>query len=302
MLEKSLNSENEEEYDNNDFRYEIIILSIFCFLLISNWLSLECLYEYQSLFTIHRYINNWFSIYFPIQISSIFLFILDFLSIIIITVSCNFFILNTIIILVKKEGRTAIHKLPRMIFIPILLNSFLFLFGKIVFRKNSIFFYFLGLLLDLISLFPLLKINIDKNLKNNYFSINYPNDIIKEIFEGYFFEILLALDFYYSFYALTQIIDFFTYNLYIDNYLGIITNLLFGIVSLYIIFELKNNAFTLFMGLIFGGIFHFQFTIRPQEREEINLGNGELILSCFFLICFFIESIYIIIYKCQNKN
>ncbi len=303
MLEKSLTMDNEEDYNNNNYSYEIIILLIFCFLLISNWLSFEWLYEYQFIFTIYRYINYKFSIYFPLQISSFFLFILDFLSIIIITISCNYFILKIVIIIITKKEREIVRKLPRNIFIPILLNSILFFYGKIIYKMNSMlyFFYFIGLCLDLISLFSLLKINIDKNLKKEYFQINYPEDFIKIIFEDYFFEILLAIDFYYCFYVSIQLIYYFTNNMQIENYLGIITNLFFGLVSIYIIYELKNNVFTIFMGIIFGGILHFQFTIRQEEKEEINLGNGEKILSTIFLFCFFIEFLYIIFYKYNNQ-
>lgn len=305
MLNKSLKFEDkdEEEKKINDYGYELIILLIFSLLLLLSWLSFKWLYEYQYIFTIYRYINLGFSIYFPIQISSFFLYAFNFILIIIISIICNFFIVKIIIMIINKENNELFRQLPKIIFIPIILNSFLFSIGKIIYKYyyTSHFYYYISLCLDLISFFSLIKINLNKIKKDYYFQIDFDNNFVKDIFEGYFFEILLALDLYYCFYVTCQIIYYYCGNLRIENYLGINANLFLGIVSIYIIYELKNNFFTILMGIIFGGILHFQFTIRPQEREEINLGDGEKLLSGIFLFCFLIEFLYIIFYKYQKN-
>ena len=305
MLNKSLKFEDkkeEEEKKINDYCYELIILFIFSILLLLSWFSFKWLYEYQYIFTIYRYINLGFSIYFPIQISSLFLYVFNFILIIIISIICNYFIVKIIMTIINKENNELFSQLPRIIFIPILINSFLFSIGKIIYKNYSTshFFYYISLCLDLISLFSLIIINLNKIKKDYYFQIDFNNNFVKDIFEGYFFEILLALDLYYCFYVTCQIIYYYCGNLRIENYLGINANLFLGIVSIYIIYELKNNFFTILMGIIFGGILHFQFTIRPQEREEINLGDGEKLLSGIFLFCFLIEFLYIIFYKYQK--
>ena len=88
----------------------------------------------------------------------------------------------------------------------------------------------------------------------------------------------------------------------IDNYLGIVANIFFGLICLYIIFTIKSFVMPILNFIIFLGIFHFQFTIRKEEREEINLGNGEMILSLVFLLCCFFEFLCVGIYKYQNIN
>ena len=298
------NKEEEKENTNNNYAYQILIIILFSFLLILSWLSLKWLYEYQFIFTFHRYINLGFSIYFPIQASSFVLYLINLIAIIIITISSNYFIINNIIYIYKKENNQSFYKLPNLVIIPILLNSFLFLLGRIVYAYYSFshYFYFVGLCLCFISLFSLIKLLFDKKLTNNYFQINFKISFVKVIFEECFFEMLMVLDLYYYFYVICQIIFCFTNNLNIENYLGIIANLFFGIVSIYIIFELKSISFLIYICLIFFGIEYFQFTIRPEEKEEINLSNGEKILSGIFLFCFFLEFIYIILYKYQNKK
>ena len=210
----------------------------------------------------------------------------------------------------KKENNIQFDKLPKIIFLPILIYSFLFLIANFIYKSNYSYYYFyFGFLLGLISCFSLLKINIDKRIVNdNYFNLNYENDFVKLFFENFFFEILLGFNIYYLFYVISQIIYYFTSDLLIENYLGIVANIFFGIVCSYINCVLKSIIFfsinyyainiSLLNIIIYLGIFHFQFTIRREEREEINLGNGEIILSVIFILCYLIESIYIILYKC----
>ena len=296
---KKRNKEEEKENTSNNYAYQLLNIFLFSFILILSWLSLKWLYEYQFIFTFHRYINLGFSIYFPIQVSSFVLYLITVIAIILITISSNYFIVNNIIHIYKKENDQSFDKFPNLVIIPILLNSFLFLLGRIVYEYYSFshYFYFLGLFLCFISLLSLIKLMFDKKLNNHYFQINFKISFVKVIFEDYFFEMLLVLDLYYYFYVICQIIFCFTSNLNIENYLGIIANLFFGIVSIYIIFEMKSISFLIYICLIFLGIELFQFTIRPEEKEEINLSNGEKISSGIFLFCFFIEFIYIILYK-----
>jgi hypothetical protein len=303
---KLKNSEEEEEkIDFNDNLNKILLITLFSLLLLLSWLSLKWLYEDQMIFTFHRYINLGFSIYFPIQVSSFVFYLLTIIMILLITISSKYYIINNIINLYKKENvNNKSDIIPKAIYIPIFCNSLLILLGKItyIYYKNSHYFYYVGLCICCISFFSLLKLNLNKQLNNIYFQINCRNSFLRAIYEDYLFNVFLVFDFYYLFYVICQIIVCYTNNLNIEHFLGITANLFFGIVSVFIIFELKSINILLLIFIIFAGIEKFQFTIRAEEREEINLGNGELILSCFFLICFFIESIYIIIYKCQNKN
>lgn len=293
--------ENENETDRINYLSEMIIFSSFFSLLIQSLLSIKWLYEYRNIFTIHRYINTHFSLYFPIQISSSFLYILDFLLILILIIPCNYFIIKKLINIVKKQNIDSFEKMPKIIIVPIISNSFLFLLGKVIYYHHSLRknLYYIGLVVDLISLFSLLKINLEKNIEKNFFQIKYESNFIKDIFEKYFFEILLGFNLYYLFYVICQIFDFFFDNLNIDNYLGIIANTFFGIVCICINFELKSIFFSNFIIIIFFGIFHFQFSIRLEERKEINLGNGEKMLSIISIFCNFFEILYIF-YKNEN--
>ena len=301
---------NKNKKNNNVFLYDILNVSSFSLLFILSWFSLKWLHLYQYIFTIHRYINYGFSIYFPIQVSSLFLYIINVIIIVIITLSYIYYILIFIIKILKKDSievnnefEIINEKLSKISFIPILLNSILLLIGKIIYQNyyKSLYFYFIGLFLGLLSLFTLLKINLEEKFVNNS-QINTEINIFYIIFKEYFFQILLAIDLYYCFYVICQIISYLINNYEIQNFLGIIANLSLGIVSIYINYKLKSIGNSFFFGILYSGILYFQFTIRPQEREEIKLGCGEALLSGIFLFFCFIEFFYNIVYKFTSDN
>ena len=303
---------NKIKKNNNDFIYDILNVSSFSLLFILSWFSLKWLHLYQYIFTIHRYINYGFSIYFPIQVSSLFLYIIDVIIIVIITLSYIYYIIIFIIKILKKDSiednneyefDIINNKLSKIEFIPILLNSILLLIGKIIYQNyyKSQYFFFIGLALGLLALFTLLKINLEEKFVN-YSPINHEINIFYIIFKEYFFQILLAIDLYYCFYVICQIISYLINSYEIQNFLGIIANLSLGIVSLYINFKLKSIGNSFFFGILYSGILYFQFTIRPQEREEIKLGYDEALLSGIFLFFCFIEFFYNIVYKYTNDN
>ena len=257
---------NKNKNNNNLFFYDILNVSSFSLLFILSWFSLKWLHLYQYIFTIHRYINYGEE-----------------------NNEYEFGIIN--------------DKLSKIAFAPILLNSILLLIGKIIYQNyyKSQYFFFIGLILGLLSLFILLKINLEEKLVTNS-KINDEINIFYIIFKEYFFQLLLAIDLYYCFYVICQIISYLINNYEIQNFLGIIANLSLGIVSIYINYKLKSIGNSLFFGILFSGILYFQFTIRPQEREEIKLGYGEALLSGIFLFFSFIEFFYNIIYKYTSDN
>ena len=112
---------------------------------------------------------------------------------------------------------------------------------------------------------------------------------------------MIALDLYYLFYVTCQIIFYFYGSYDIKIYLGIIVNFCMGIVGTYICYKLKNMVIAFLFEIIFNGIiiFHY-YNFSKKERDNINLNSGEVFVSCFFIIGFLIELIYIFIYK-RNK-
>ena len=300
QLRNSEEENDEENFNINKYLFEIIIAIFFCFLLFLSWLSLKWLNDYQYIFTIHRYTNYNFSLYFPIQISSAGLYILDIYLIIVITRVCNYFIIEIIFKIINKECYEIFDRTPKIIIIPIIINCILFYLGKLINDnfEDRYYYYYIGFPLVSISLFFLLKINFEKKLERKYFQINYESPDLEEFFEEYFYELLLALNLYYFFYVLCQIIYYFTYDLNIENYLGIIADLFYGLVNLYIIWKIDSNIFSTLIMIIFTGIFIFQFSIRDEERKELNLGRGEMILSGIFMCSSFIETTYINLMKC----
>ena len=221
---------------------------------------------------------------------------------IIITFICSFFITKLILYILRKRTNKLFKQNPILISIPLILNSLLFLLGIIIKNNNeSLNFYYIGLTVDFISLFALLKINFDKKMKHNFFNINYDNEFIGKVFEDYLFEILLALDLYYCYYVIFQIIYLYSnYNTEILNFSGIVINFSMGLVSLYTNFNLKSIGFNIMYFIIYLGIFIFQFTIREEERKEYQVGYGEIISSLIFLIYFFVENIYLICMNIDN--
>jgi len=307
MSEESLkfgNSKKQNKYCSNesDVFTEIIMLFVFSFFLILSWLGFFKLLQFQYIFTIYRYINHSFSIYFPIQLTSNFLILIFLFTEIIITLISTFFIIKLIAIILKKRTNKLFKKKPILISIPIISNSLLFLLGILIKNNNeSLNFYYIGLIIDEVSLFALLKINFDKKINHNFFNIHYDNDFMGKAFEDYLFEILLALDLYYCYYVIFQIIFLQSnYNIEILNFSGIVMNVLMGLVSLYINFNLKSIGFNIMYFIIYLGIFFFQFTIREEERKEYQVGYGEVVASLIFLIYLFIENIYLICINIEN--
>ena len=307
MSEESLkfgNSKKQNKYCSNesDVFTEIIMLFVFSFFLILSWLGFFKLLQFQYIFTIYRYINHSFSTYFPIQLTSNFLILIFLFTEIIITLISTFFIIKLIAIILKKRTNKLFKKKPILISIPIISNSLLFLLGILIKNNNeSLNFYYIGLIIDEVSLFALLKINFDKKINHNFFNIDYDNDFMGKAFEDYLFEILLALDLYYCYYVIFQIIYFYSnYNTEILNFSGIVINFSMGLVSLYINFNLKSIGFNIMYFIIYLGIFIFQFTIREEERKEYQVGYGEIISSLIFLIYFFVGNIYLICMNIDN--
>lgn len=307
MSEESLkfgNSKKQNKYCSNESGVftEIIMLFVFSFFLILSWLGFFKLLQFQYIFTIYRYINHSFSTYFPIQLNSNFLILLFLFTEFIITFISTFFIIKLIAIILKKRTNKLFKKKPILISIPIISNSLLFLLGILIKNDNeSLNFYYIGLIIDEVSLFALLKINFDKKINHNFFNIDYDNDFMGKAFEDYLFEILLALDLYYCYYVIFQIIYLYSnYNTEILNFSGIVINFSMGLVSLYTNFNLKSIGFNIMYFIIYLGIFIFQFTIREEERKEYQVGYGEIISSLIFLIYFFVENIYLICMNIDN--
>ena len=291
----------ESNKDTSGVMSEINMFFIFTIFLILSWLGLIKLYQYKYIFTIYRYNNITFSSYFPIQISSTCLLIMTLIIVLIISISCIFFIFKLIINLLKKERTKIFNKMPIIISIPIILNSLLFLLGIIIQNNNEILYFYSGLSIVSISLFVLLKINFDKKIKSDVFMINYESDCMKFFFENVLFEILLAFDIYYCYYVIFQIIYHLShYSIDILNFSGIITNLSLGLTSLFTNYKLKSIGFNLIYLFIYLGIFIFQCTIGTKERVEFRIGYEEMILSAIFFITFIVEFAYITCFDVEN--
>ena len=287
--------------DTSGVMAEINMFFIFTIFLILSWLGLIKLYQYKYIFTIYRYNNITFSSYFPIQISSTCLLIMTLIIVLIISISCIFFIFKLIINLLKKERTKIFNKMPIIISIPIILNSLLFLLGIIIQNNNEILYFYSGLSIVSISLFVLLKINFDKKIKSDVFMINYESDCMKFFFENVLFEILLAFNIYYCYYVIFQIIYHLShYSIDILNFSGIIINLSLGLTSLFTNYKLKSIGFNLIYLFIYLGIFIFQCTIGTKERVEFRIGYEEMILSAIFFITFIAEFAYIICFDVEN--
>ena len=287
--------------DTSGVMAEINMFFILTIFLILSWLGLIKLYQYKYIFTIYRYNNITFSSYFPIQISSTCLLIMTLIIVLIISISCIFFIFKLIINLLKKERTKIFNKMPIIISIPIILNSLLFLLGIIIQNNNEILYFYSGLSIVSISLFVLLKINFDKKIKSDVFMINYESDCMKFFFENVLFEILLAFDIYYCYYVIFQIIYHLShYSIDILNFSGIIINLSLGLTSLFTNYKLKSIGFNLIYLFIYLGIFIFQCTIGTKERVEFRIGYEEMILSAIFFITFIAEFAYITCFDVDN--
>ena len=287
--------------DTSGVMAEINMFFIFTIFLILSWLGLIKLYQYKYIFTIYRYNNITFSSYFPIQISSTCLLIMTLIIVLIISISCIFFIFKLIINLLKKERTKIFNKMPIIISIPIILNSLLFLLGIIIQNNNEILYFYSGLSIVSISLFVLLKINFDKKIKSDVFMINYESDCMKFFFENVLFEILLAFNIYYCYYVIFQIIYHLShYSIDILNFSGIIINLSLGLTSLFTNYKLKSIGFNLIYLFIYLGIFIFQCTIGTKERVEFRIGYEEMILSAIFFITFIAEFAYITCFDVDN--
>ena len=309
---------NEENINKEKFAYEeirtktnhkmsitetflnAITLISFSGLLILSWLSLFWLYKYHFVFTIYRYekLSNLSNDYFPIQINSFLFYVL----IIFICLSITFTYILFLKEIIQLGSFDILNDNNKNYIIPITLNLFLFYIGELTHNKGDIFhiYYFIGFAASFISLFYFIKLYCEADLNENdiiEFKLYINNISVYEFFYGS----LIAFDLYYLFYVGCQIIFYFFGNYDIKIYLGIIVCICMGTVGSYICFKLKNMVIAFLFEIIFNGIiiFHY-YNFSKKDRDNINLNSGEVFVSCFFIIGFLIELIYIFIYK-RNK-
>ena len=309
---------NEENINKEKFAYEeirtktnhkmsitetflnAITLISFSGLLILSWLSLIWLYKYHFVFTIYRYENNsnLHKDYFPIQINSFLFYVL----IIFICLSITFTYILFLKEIIQLGSFDILNDNNKNYIIPITLNLFLFYIGELTHNKGDIFhiYYFIGFAASFISLFYFIKLYSEADLNENDiidFKLYINNISVYEFFYGS----LIAFDLYYLFYVGCQIIFYFFGNYDIKIYLGIIVCICMGTVGSYICFKLKNMVIAFLFEIIFNGIiiFHY-YNFSKKDWDNINLNSGEVFVSCFFIIGFLIELIYIFIYK-RNK-
>ena len=309
---------NEENINKEKFSYEeirtktnhkmsitetflnAITLISFSGLLILSWLSLIWLYKYHFVFTIYRYekLSKLSNDYFPIQINSFLFYVL----IIFICLSITFTYILFLKEIIQLCSFDILNDNNKNYIIPITLNLFLFYIGELTHNKGDIFhiYYFIGFAASFISLFYFIKLYSEADLNENDiidFKLYINNISVYEFFYGS----LIAFDLYYLFYVGCQIIFYFFGNYDIKIYLGIIVCICMGTVGSYICFKLKNMVIAFLFEIIFNGIiiFHY-YNFSKKDRDNINLNSGEVFVSCFFIIGFLIELIYIFIYK-RNK-
>ena len=309
---------NEENINKEKFAYEeirtknnhkmsitetflnAITLISFSGLLILSWLSLIWLYKYHFVFTIYRYekLSNLSNDYFPIQINSFLFYVL----IIFICLSITFTYILFLKEIIQLGSFDILNENNKNYIIPITLNLFLFYIGELTHNKGDIFhiYYFIGFASSFISIFYFIKLYSEADLNENDiidFKLYINNISVYEFFYGS----LIAFDLYYLFYVGCQIIFYFFGNYDIKIYLGIIVCICMGTVGSYICFKLKNMVIAFLFEIIFNGIiiFHY-YNFSKKDRDNINLNSGEVFVSCFFIIGFLIELIYIFIYK-RNK-
>ena len=304
---------NKEKFSDEEIRTKInhkmsitetflnaITLISFSGLLILSWLSLFWLYKYHFVFTIYRYekLSNLSNDYFPIQINSFLFYVL----IIFICLSITFTYILFLKEIIQLGSFDILNDNNKNYIIPITLNLFLFYIGELTHNKGDIFhiYYFIGFAASFISLFYFIKLYSEADLNENDiidFKLYINNISVYEFFYGS----LIAFDLYYLFYVGCQIIFYFFGNYDIKIYLGIIVCICMGSVGSYICFKLKNMVIAFLFEIIFNGIiiFHY-YNFSKKDRDNINLNSGEVFVSCFFIIGFLIELIYIFIYK-RNK-
>ena len=304
---------NKEKFSDEEIRTKInhkmsitetflnaITLISFSGLFILSWLSLFWLYKYHFVFTIYRYekLSNLSNDYFPIQINSFLFYVL----IIFICLSITFTYILFLKEIIQLGSFDILNDNNKNYIIPITLNLFLFYIGELTHNKGDIFhiYYFIGFAASFISLFYFIKLYSEADLNENDiidFKLYINNISVYEFFYGS----LIAFDLYYLFYVGCQIIFYFFGNYDIKIYLGIIVCICMGTVGSYICFKLKNMVIAFLFEIIFNGIiiFHY-YNFSKKDRDNINLNSGEVFVSCFFIIGFLIELIYIFIYK-RNK-
>ena len=303
VIKEKNSNEQEIKYKRNQFSIFIFFINIisiasFSGLFILSWLSLFWLYKFNSVFTFFRHDNvSEKANYFPIQISSLFLFIIFILTLLTITITYIFYIRA----IFKYKNFDYLNDRNKNYIIPISLNLLLFYIGELSHNKSDIFhiYYFIGFFCSIVSLFYLIKLYYDFDCDNE--NLDFDNYIKNTLIHDFFYGILIGLDLYYLFYVSCQIAAYYTSSVEIKIFMGITVNLFMGLVGIYLAFKLKNMTIALLFELIYYGIINFHYNFKENERNNINLEFYEVILSCLFIIEFLFLQIYIFIYK-KNNN
>ena len=285
------------------FIYIINFISFISFsaLFILSLLSLFWLHKYHFVFTFYRFVNDESKLlsqkYFPIQLSSIFLYLFIILILLSIAITYIFFIRSIICF----KNFDFLNDKNKNYIIPILLNLFLFYIGELTHNKSDIFhiYYFIGFISSIISLFYLIKLHYDFDYEND--NIDFNNYINYIIINEFFYGALISIDLYYLFYVSCQIVFYFIDSIEMKIFMGIIANFCMGIVALYLGYKLKNMMMSFLFGIIYNGIIMFHFSFTENERKKINLNYFEIVLCLLFIFGFIILLIYNFHYK-RNKN
>ena len=178
--EEVINQEKKNKTQTYIFFFNSISFISFSGLFLLSWLSLIWLNKYHFVFTFFRYEKTESSQieYFPIQVSSTFLYYIILFTIFSVTITY----FNYLKEIIFYKNFDLLNDKNKNYIIPITLNLFLFYIGELTHNKSDIFYiyYFLGFTCSIISFFYLIKLyyNYDLNENENPDFNTYINNIL----------------------------------------------------------------------------------------------------------------------------
>ena len=257
-------------------------------LIVIGWISLKWLIEDRILITFNRPPRKNNSFYNPIQQASVMLLILIILTMIIVTITFIVYIIY--LILKKDEGFFEImfDKITMWHWIPILLQSELFLIGICHDSfKNDRDQLIVGIILVILTLILLGLM---------YYKMDTGGNIRGICVKKGTYSALIAFDWYYFCYVICQ--------LYMDDHplkikdyknLGISFDIIMGVIMVFAVFFLKDVLIAIYYIIIYLGIFIFYYSIKKNYRKTHDINIADVILSIIFNVVFLVLIIFVII-------
>lgn len=282
------NSEQLQQEQNTNTRKKMVffLISLCCWLLflITGWISFHWIRKYRVVYSIRRIDSDYY--YYPLEMTSGMIFFLIVLIMILATLSFLIYIYKSFVIKDQSFLNLMLGYFPRFHFVPLFLNSVLFIIGEsgngegVSNHRQQI----AGLIFILLTLPCQCFI---------YFFTHFQfKEYLGVFIKKAFYSALIAFNLYYLFYVISQLAMFdHPFNINMAKSLGASFEVILGLIALAISFFFKDAVFAGMYFLIYIGILVYHYKMPELYRELTKIGGADVVICIIMMILFIADII-----------